>query len=614
MINWNDIKTGSGKIEHVSEPGAKKISENEVQINYWCPKAVSCELCLYESGKKKRIPMYAAYREGIPDVFSLRMHANGISSLLQGVEYEFIVDGRVMTDSYARQITGRSRFGKKQGKIRAVFDFAEFDWQGENWRKLPTDEIVLYQCHVRGFTKHSSSGVQYAGTFAGLVEKIPYLKELGVNTLLCLPVYDFDEQMRDENGVRQERINYWGYSKDAYYFAPKQGYTSGKQGVTEEFQQMVKALHQQGMNIYLDMHFSGKSPIFILQCLRYYALRFHIDGFQINQDCMDMSILLEDPVLSHVRLLGHEWKEQETVRGEERLMEMNDRFLVDARRFLKSDEGQAENFYYRFREQLNGVAMVHYITQHNGFTLRDLISYDVKHNEANGEKNLDGTEYNYSWNCGVEGPSRRKEVLRRRSRQEKNAFVMLLLGMATPMLLAGDEFGNSQKGNNNAYCQDNITTWLDWRLLEKNEETFQFVRRMLAFRREHKLYHRNQSLTGLEGKGLGAPDVSCHGQEPWHARFSYYSREVGILYYGGYYNGRSLYFAFNFHWDAHEFFLPNVEMGETWKVLIDTAGQPEGLEIQKKYEMQPRSITIFESVRKPRKRKRDAGKQHPVND
>ena len=152
-------------------------------------------------------------------------------------------------------------------------------------------------------------------------------------------------------------------------------------------------------------------------------------------------------------------------RAEEKLFEINDGFMVDARRYLKSDEGQTEKFYRRYREQRNGVGLIHYITQHNGFTLRDLISYDVKHNEPNGEKNQDGTEYNYSWNCGVEGPTRRKPILRMRERQERNAFVMLLLGMAPPMLLAGDEFGNSQKGNNNAYCLDNTTTWLDWLIL-----------------------------------------------------------------------------------------------------------------------------------------------------
>lgn len=607
MINWNSLQADCGTIQHSLELGTKKISENAIQISVWCPQAATCELRLYGKGERKRYAMYPIVQGGKKDIFSLRLQGEHVASLLQGMEYDFAAEGKIFVDPYAREIAGRDRFGRKQGKIRARLDFADFDWQGEHWQTLPADEIVMYQCHMRGFTKHASSGVKYPGTFAGMQEKLPYLKELGVNSLLCLPIYDFDERMKAADGGEQERTNYWGYGTDAYYFAPKRGYASGEQSTTLEFQQLVKELHRQGMNIYLDMYFEKQSPVFIVQCLRYYALRFHIDGFRINQECMDTTWLLEDPVLSHVRLLGLTWSDRDVAMGEEQLLEMNDRFLIDARRFLKSDEGQAENFYQRFREQRNGVKVVHYITQHNGFTLRDLISYDVKHNEANGEKNLDGTEYNYSWNCGAEGPSRKKEVLRRRATQEKNALVMLVLGMAVPMLLAGDEFGNSQRGNNNAYCQDNATTWLDWRLLEKNRETFDFVKQLLTFRREHALYHRKERLTGMDGKGLGMPDVSCHGKEPWEVHFSYYSREVGILYYGGYFGGRSLYFAFNFHWDAHEFFLPDVENGENWQVLLDTSGQNIEEVVHKKYTMQPRSIALFESVAgEKKKKKRDA--------
>lgn len=605
MTKWENIKTDCGNVEHFFELGVKEINENEIQITVWRPGAAACDLRLHDNARKKRYPMFAA-ESGMQDIFTLHLREEGITGLLQGTEYDFVADGISFVDPYAREITGRDLFGRKQRKIRAKFDFEKFDWTGENRRTLATDEIVMYQCHMRGFTRHKSSGVKYPGTFAGMQEKIPYLKELGVNTLLCLPVYDFDEHMRDEAGVERGRINFWGYGGDAYYFAPKQGYASGEQTAAKEIQLLVKELHRQGMNIYLDMYFENQSPMFIVQCLRYYALRFHIDGFRINQECVDSSWLANDPVLSHVRLLGSSWTDQDRAMGEERLFEMNDRFLVDARRFLKSDEGQAENFYQRFREQRKGVAMVHYITQHNGFTLRDLISYDVKHNEANGEKNQDGTEFNYSWNCGVEGPTRRKEILNRRNGQEKNALVMLLLGMSVPMLLAGDEFGNSQKGNNNAYCQDNATTWLDWRLLEKNRDTYLFVRQLLDFRREHALYHTGNLLTGLDGRGLGMPDVSCHGKEPWEVRFTNYSREVGILYYGEYFGGRSIYFAFNLHWEPHEFFLPIVGTGENWQILIDTSGQESEIDINGKYRMRPRSIAVFESVKMKKKKKRDA--------
>ena len=614
MSDFDTIQVGRGEAFPL---GVTKKGDGEIQIAAWHSGIGNCQLRIYSENKTvKKIRMYGREDIGFGDIFSVSLRGEGVAELLQGLEYEFVSDGKVLPDPFARAVSGRDRFGRKGGKVRSRFVLDEFDWTGEDWVRLPARDMVLYQCHVRGFTRHSSSGVKAPGTFAGLREKIPYLKELGVNTLLLLPVYDFDECMRDENGVELGRVNYWGYGGDAYYFAPKASYSSCPENPGAEFKSMIKSLHQNGMNVILDMYFTGLTPEVILECLRYYALQFHVDGFRINQDCMETAWLRRDSVLSHVKIIGNGWADQPGDEGAESLLEMNDGFLVDARRYLKSDEGQTEHFYHRFKEQRRGVGLIHYITQNNGFTLRDLISYDVKHNEDNGEKNADGTQYNYSWNCGFEGPSRCKAVLRTREKQEKNAFVMLLLGMASPMILAGDEFGNSQKGNNNAYCQDNLITWLDWRLLEKNKETFEFVKMLLRFRKNHPLYHSDRMLTGMDSKGLGAPDVSCHGTEPWVADFSYYSRELGIMYYGSYFEDQTLYFAFNFHWDSHDFFLPGIEAGRRWEVAIDTSGQGVGEIVEKKaYKMAPRSIAVFKSgpeqakkENKKKSRKRASGK------
>lgn len=598
MASFEKIKAEPGRVEDMTAMGVTKISTDEVQVSVWYQGASQCDLCIYTDHKKQVYPMAPAKEQGMPDYFTLCLRGENITGKLQGACYDFVTDTTHFVDPFAREIAGRDHFGRKSGRLRGRFDFAEFDWSSENWQRIAARDLILYQCHVRGFTKHSSSGVSHPGTFSGMQEKIPYLKELGVNTLLLLPAYDFDEWMREDDGIRVKKINYWGYGNDAFYFAPKAGYGSGEVPVTAEFQQLVKALHQNGMNLFLDMHFVDQTPSFILSCLRYYATRFHVDGFCINQGCVDVAWLRQDPVLSHVKLIGEGWDEQSVPQGQETFLELNNSFLIDARRFLKSDEGQAERFYHSFRKQKRGVGLIHCITQHNGFTLRDLISYDVKHNEGNGEKNQDGTEYNYSWNCGAEGPSRKKEVQRKRACQERNAFTMLLLGMAAPMILAGDEFGNTQKGNNNAYCQDNMVTWLDWRLLEKNAGTAAFVKKLIAFRKSHPLYRMENPLMGMDFDGLGKPDVSCHGKEPWGARFSYYSREVGILFYGGYYGGRSLYFIFNFHWEGCEFYLPDAEKNGEWKLLFDTAGD-EGDSINKgRYRMAPRSIAVFENVPK----------------
>ncbi len=579
--------------------GVTCTDRDQVQIVCWQKAADACHLNIYRDGKRVgKYPMFSMREDGFQDIFSVCLSRNDLEDTLDGASYEFVVDGIVCQDPYAREVEGRERFGKKQGKVRGCFRFHKFDWRGERWERLPMDQMVMYQCHVRGFTRHSSSGVSAPGTFRGMGEKIPYLKELGVNTLFLLPVYDFDERIGQGTG-KEKKLNYWGYGGDAFYFAPKAGYAVDSP--VEEFQKLVYDLHCNGMNLILDMYFVDKTPEFIIQCLRYYAIFFHIDGFRVNQDCMDTKWLKEDPVLSHVKLLGSGWDEQPESDGKEILYEMNDGFLVDARRFLKSDEGQTEAFYYRFKEQRNGVGQIHYITHNDGFTLRDLISYDVKHNEVNGERNQDGTEFNYSWNCGFEGPTRRKAVLRMRKTQERNALVMLLLGMAVPMILGGDEFGNTQKGNNNAYCLDNVTTWLDWNLLEKNRDTYNFVRELLDFRRRAPLYHSHEKLTGMDAKGKGAPDVSCHGREPWETDFSYYSRELGILFYGSYFGGKSLYFAFNFHWDSHEFFLPHVYGKNDWLLRIDTAGEG-GRVVNGRYTLAPRSIAVFEKLcRRPEK-------------
>ena len=534
---------------------------------------------------------------------------------IEEFEYAFQLDGpydekkglrfhkdNILLDPYARAVTGQRHWGERpEGGKDFVYHARvvenNFDWEKSCFLNHPFEDLVIYEMHVRGFTRDASSGVKAPGTFEGLREKIPYLKELGINTLFMMPVYDFNEQMTDETGSLLNKINYWGYTRDAFYFSPKASYGSGNKPVVTEFKEMVCSLHSQGMNFILDMYFEGKSPEFITRCLRYYAQEYHVDGFHVTSDKMDLEWLRQDPVLAYCKIFGDGYQAD----SQGMYMEMNDGFMINARRFLKSDEGQTEGFYHYFKQQRQDGENLHYITQHNGFTLRDLISYDIKHNEKNGEKNRDGTQYNYSWNCGMEGYTRKKPVLAMRRKQDRNAWVMLLLGMAPPMILAGDEFGNSQKGNNNAYCQDNPTTWLNWNDLEKNTETFDFVRELLAFRKRHPLYHNKEFLRGSDYRSLGAPDVSCHGREPWTADFSYYSRELGILYYGAYFGGESLYFAFNFHWEAHEFYLPDIQKGKIWKVLYDTAEKKGGTLQQGVVKMEPRSIVILEKVPEPKK-------------
>ncbi len=588
-IEQFEIKPAKGLTEGVT------LSEEKtnVEVLFFCKEHKECRLLVYRDQQLlKKIKMFPRTEAGAPDLFGVRLCGEGIVDFLQGCEYVFEAEKQIFQDPYMKATRGRNRFGHK-GKLRGKFEFSEFDWSGEHRKPIAFEDMILYQCHLRGFTKHNSSGVKAPGTFSGFCEKLRYLEKLGINTVIFLPLYDFNERMEKQSG----KINYWGYSGDACYFAPKASYAANPDDAANECKEMIKKMHKKGMNVFLDMHFDKCSPQFMIRCLRYYVTEYHVDGFLLNTAVVSEIWLHEDPILRQIKILGAGFLAPEKVAGKKTFAVFNEEYLTTARRYLKSDEGQVAGFYEAFCKDDATCGRVHYITQKNGFTLRDLVSYDVKHNEANGEKNQDGTQYNYSWNCGQEGASRKKTVLQMRKKQTKNALVMLLLGLPSPMILAGDEFGQTQRGNNNAYCQDNATTWLNWNLLEKNQELFHFVQKLIAFRKSHILYHRQEMLTGMDTKGVGAPAVSAHGIEPWEVDFSYYSRDLGILFYGTYYEGNSVYMMFNLHWESHTFFFPVVEKDKEWKCIFDTeCTEGEGKTVQKKYKMAPRSIAVFECI------------------
>lgn len=591
----------NGKIRIIKAVGEREgvvfsNSCERVVITIWCRDAKECKLRLYEGNRLLyQIPMFVVDEISAPDLFHICLEGSELPAFLKRCEYDFEADGHSVNDPFMCKTAGRDVFGKRTRALRGRFCLESFDWSGENHRSIAYEDMILYQCHLRGYTMHKSSKVEHPGTFSGFCEKIPYMKELGVNSIVFLPLYDFNECMDERE---EKRLNVWGYTEDACYFAPKASYALDGENSVIEMKQMVKKLHQNGMNMFMDMHFVHQSPEFILRCLKYYVVEYHVDGFLINTDIVSEEWLRADCVLRNCKFLGSHWQHAERVRGERKWARFNDEYQTVARRYLKSDEGQVGDFFQCFKANDENLARVHYITQKNGFTLRDLVSYDIKHNEANGEKNTDGTEMNYSWNCGQEGSSRKKLVNQMRLRQTRNAFCMLFLGLSTPMLLAGDEFGRTQRGNNNAYCLDNTTTWLDWSLLEKNHQIYDFCKEMICFRKEHKLYQCQTVLNGMDTLGIGAPGVSCHGIEPWEANFSYYSREIGILFYGDYYEGKSIYLIFNFHWDSHEFYLPVINTVKKWNLIFDTdedtvKKKKNGL---KRYMMSPRSVAVFEAA------------------
>lgn len=490
--------------------------------------------------------------------------------------YCFFVDQTSWIPPYATQVIGREVFGKPSKFQRAVISMEQYQWKFQNRILRPYEEVIAYRLHVRGFTKEDPS-VEAKGCFLGLTEKIPYLKWLGVNTIELLPAYEFNEVMP----YLLQTMNYWGYTKDAYYLAPKSAYAKNPLHVVQEYKQMIELFHQNQMEIIMEFYFDANvSKQFVLDCLHYWVLEYHIDGFRMNQEAIDPKELLSDPILSGTKLWLSSWGgiSQEMLQQHPYLAQDQDAFLVNMRKFLKSDGGQVEQVASCWKKKENKIGTINHITTTNGFTLWDLFSYNTKHNEANGESGKDGTDWNFSWNCGVEGPTKRKKVLFLRKKQVKNALVLLLLSQGVPSILAGDEFGNSQNGNNNAYCQDNSIAWLNWEKQEK--EILSFTQKLIQLRKNYAVFHQNQGLIQKDYFACGYPDISMHGVQAWSPDYTEESRCVAFLLPTIYAEAQEQYFylLFNFYWKEKTFDLPDLPKAFQWFLVIDT-NQTAGKEI-----------------------------------
>lgn len=548
--------------------------------------------------------------------------------------YNFYEGNKVIVDPYAKRMTGNEAWGnqlhsgRRKQLVKSGFYQPDYDWESDRMPVIPFEESVLYCLHVRGFTKHSSSKVQGKGTFAGVREKIPYLKDLGITAVELMPAYEFLEvempEQSEQNASleymlehykdapvslekepdkeRPGRINYWGY-KEGYYFAPKASYGA------EGFKALVKELHKNHMEMIMQFFFPPWiKGGFILEVLKYWVLEYHVDGFHLLGEKIPVHLLATEPLFGKTKLLyldfpcGEIYQENE-VPSYRNLASYNDEFMCDCRRFLKSDEDMLSKFLYHMKDNPLKEARIHYMAHSNGFTLMDLVSYDKKHNETNLEDNMDGTDYNFSWNCGAEGKTRKKSILSLRMQQIKNALTFVIMGQAVPLLYGGDEFGNSQNGNNNAYCQDNAVSWLNWNDLSRNQEIFQFTRELLRLRKEHPILRRPEELRLLDSISCGYPDLSYHGEEVWRPVLNKQNRNIGLMYCGKYAKREPggepddfFYFAFNMHWIEHLFALPKLPEGLVWELITDTSGNVSKETGKKNVDSAgPRSIRIYKS-------------------
>ena len=564
-------------------------------------------LLLYKKGSKEviqEIPFPATNTIG--DIVCVK--AEKIASARY--EYNFCIDGKVTLDPYAKVLIGTGKFGEEHPEgheVRCAMIAGNYDWEDDRKPQIAYEDAVMYSFHVRGFTKQRYSGVRHKGTFLGITEKAEYFKELGINQIKLMPAYEFTEMESVKTHARYrkeeelpKRLNYWGYTK-AFHFAPKRAYAATKDPV-REFKDMVKTMHRLGIEVLMEFYFpEGCSPRYITECLQYWVQEYHVDGFHVRGVQGICNLMATDPLFADTKLLNIYFPVEE-IYGKKNLpkkrmvAECNDGFMIDVRRFLKGDEESLKAFAERTRRNPKGSGLINYIASHDGFTLCDLVSYEERHNEDNGEQNRDGRVQNYSWNCGEEGKSRKKKILELRNRQMKNAWCMLLLSAGTPMILAGDEFCNSQLGNNNPYCLDNEISWLDWKGYKSgNSEMFRFVKNLIAFRKKHKILHMGQELSMTDSLSCGFPGISYHSSSAWYGELDGQNRKIGVMYCGKYADEDELiYIAYNMHWMEHTFALPALPGGYRWNVALDTS---EGILEEDKWRLLPDSRQVQVSSR-----------------
>lgn len=644
--------------------------------------ATSCELLLFHRMEDEPfaiLPFPEHYRIG--NVYSMIVFKLDIEQF----EYAYRLDGpyepekgiifdksKYLLDPYAKAVTGQSVWGRRSEvgncyKARVVKD--DFDWGDFKEPHIPMEDLIIYELHVRGYTKADGSITTVPGTYAALMEKIPYLKELGVNAIELMPIFEFDEvkDRRQYNG--QELLDYWGYNTVSF-FAPNTSYSAGVEYNREgnELKELIRSLNENNIEVILDVVFNHTAegnengPFFsfkgfdnniyymltpdgkyynysgcgntlncnhpivqhmILECLRYWVTSYRVDGFRFdlasilgrNEDGTPMSkppllqSLAFDPILGKTKLIAEAWDagglyQVGSFPSWNRFAEWNGKYRDDLRSFLKGDVGFAEAAANRitgsqdiYNPEVRGYnASVNFLTCHDGFTMYDLYSYNEKHNEANGWNNTDGESNNRSWNCGAEGETDDPEVLTLRKRLIRNACAVLLASRGTPMFLAGDEFCNTQYGNNNPYCQDNMVSWLDWSRLEKFPDIYEFFRFMIAFRKEHAVIRKDMQMCSMR-----FPSMSLHGVQPWNSSYDWDTHVIGVMFAGRTPDGKKddvVYLAINTFWENQTIQLPEIPVDRSWQVVVDTRYETGMIEQpypvwNNQTELFPRSVQIL---------------------
>ncbi len=603
--------------------GAHVVNDNTVNIAivHNSDEAIGIRIYNRKSGEARQIDLDDNNRIG--NIFCLSI--SGVD--IENSEYTFIKGDEEYCDPYGKLIIGNEKWGVTPDRLSSAFinNGSAADYSNDRPLVREFSDSIIYELHVRGFTRHASSKVKYPGTFEGIVEKIPYLTGLGITAIELMPAYEFVEleaiKATEEGAASYEpyspiepKLNYWGY-KEGYYFAPKASYSAKGVKPTDSFKNLVKELHKAGIEVIMQFYFPNTiKQAYILEVFKFWVREYHVDGFHMMGDHMPLTLIGTEPMLANTKFLYNNFPTWDIYGNSKpkykNLAICNDDYMYTFRRFLKSDEGQVTAVIDGMRGIDDTLSRVHYITNCNGFTLMDMVSYDRKHNEDNGENNRDGNPYNASWNCGFEGPTTKRSVTKLRKIQIRNAICFNLLSQSTPKILAGDEFGNTQKGNNNPYCIDGPVTWLNWKDLDKHKDIYEFTKKMIELRKSNPILHMNRPFRMTDYCGNGTPDLSLHGEEAWKTNLDDLTRHFAMLYSTEYgyvdVNGKKLdsgksesdyiYIMVNMHWTPHEFAIPNIPDKKTWSVLVDTSKETEDeilLKNSKKITIKDRSIIVL---------------------
>lgn len=660
-----------------------------VNFTIYSLNATACTLLLYHRKEHEpyaEIPIPNEYRIG--KVWAICVFGLNVEDF----EYAYRMDGpydpskgllfdknKIILDPYAKAVVGQRKWGgdkREVGSYHARVVKNNFRWDTSKFPNTPMEDTIIYEMHVRGFTKDPSSDVTYPGTFAGIIEKIPYLKKLGVTAVELMPIMEFDEVANGHSYQGKRLYEYWGYNTVAFY-APNTSYAASAEYNREgrELKEMIQLLKQNGIEVILDVvfnhtaegndngpfisfrgldnnvwymltadghyyNFSGcgntfncNHPVvqqYIVDCLRYWVTQYHVDGFRFdlasilgrdeNGKPMENPPLLKrmafDPILGNVKLIAEAWDagglyQVGSFPAYNRWAEWNGKYRDTMRDFLKGNFWSAPEAAERITGSMDlyyGVyrgytSSVNFLTCHDGYTLYDLYAYNQKHNDANGWDNSDGSNDNRSWNCGAEGETSDPAILSLRFQMMRNAITVLMCSRGTPMILAGDEFGNTQFGNNNSYCQDNEISWLDWKLLKKNKAFFEFYRSMIAFRKRHHVITRDLPLARC-----GLPKITVCTENPDDHNIQPETKTLGVMF-AGYDEGKKrddvVYLVINPYWEPVSIRMPALPEGKSWGTAVNTAGA-EGERFLKEpvyltkpiVDMQARSVAVFTMLEK----------------